>query len=156
MATAQFVFNIAKGRVNELAKLGAANDALVLVQLMTTGLEADATLQDYATLAAILAGTNDECTFTGYARRTLASVVVAPDNTANTQSADAADPASWTNSGGASQAAGAAIICYDDDTTGGTDANLIPLVQVMVGTVTYDVGVPVTPAFNAAGFFTAS
>jgi hypothetical protein len=155
MATGAFTFNIAKGRVNELAKLGAANDALILVLLQTTGLEADATLADYATLAAILAGANDECTFTGYARRTLGSVVVAPDNTANTQSADAADPASWTASG-SSQAAGAAIICYDPDTTTGTDADLIPLVQIMAGTVTFDVGVPVNPAFNAAGFFTAS
>lgn len=156
MATGAFQFNIAKGRTNELAKLGAANDALILVLLQTTGLEADGTLQDYTTLSAILAGANDECTFTGYARRTLASVVVAPDNTANTQSADAADPASWTNTGGAAQGCGAAIICYDPDTTGGTDADLVPLVQIMAGTVTFDVGVPVNPSFNAAGFFTAS
>jgi hypothetical protein len=156
MATAPFEFNIAKGRSNELAKLGAANDALVLVLLQTTGLESDATLKDYATLSALLAGTNDECTFTGYARRTLSSVVVAPNNTSDTQSTDAADPAAWTNSGGASQGCGAAIVCYDDDTTGGTDANLIPLYNLMAGTVTFDVGVPVTPTFNAAGLYVAS
>lgn len=156
MATAQFVFNIAKGKVNRYADLPATNDALVLVLLQTTGLESDATLQDYDTLSALLAASNDECTFTGYARRTLASVTVTPDDTGNTQSADAADPSGWTNTGGSNQGVGAAIICYDDDTTGGTDANLVPLVQLLVGTTSADVGVPLNPSFNAAGFFTAS
>lgn len=156
MATGAFVFNIAKGRVNELALLGAANDALILVLLQTTGLESDATLQDYDNLSVLLAAANDECTFTGYARRTLASVTVTPDDTGNTQSADAADPTGWTNSGGANQGVGAAIICYDNDTTGGTDTSLIPLVQLLVGTTSADVGVALNPSFNAAGFFTAS
>jgi hypothetical protein len=156
MATAAFTFNIAKGKVNRYADLPAANDALVLVLLQTTGLESDATLQDYDTLSAILAGANDECTFTGYARRTLTGVTVSPDDTGNSQSADAADPASWTNTGGAAQGCGAAIVCYDPDTTTGTDADLVPLVQLMVGTVTFDVGVAVSPVFNAAGLFTAS
>lgn len=156
MATAAFTFNIAKGKVNRYADLPLANDALILVLLQTTGLEADATLQDYATLSALLAASNDECTFTGYARRTLASVTVTPDNTGNTQSSDAADPSGWTNTGGSNQGVGAAIICYDDDTTSGTDANLIPLVQLMVGTTSADVGVPLNPSFNASGIFTAS
>jgi hypothetical protein len=156
MATAAFEFNIAKGRSNELAKLGAANDALILVLIQTTGLESDATLKDYATLSALLAAANDECTFTGYARRTLASVVVAVNNTSDNQNTDAADPAAWTNSGGSAQGCGAAIVCYDDDTTGGTDANLIPLYNLLTGTVTFDIGVPVTPVFNAAGLYVAS
>lgn len=156
MATAPFQFNIAKGKVNRYADLPLTNDALILVLVQTTGLEVDGTLQDYDTLSALLAAANDECTFTGYARRTLASVVVSPDDSANTQSFDAADPASWTNTGGASQGCGAAIVCYDPDTTTGTDADLVPLVQLMAGTVTFDVGVPVTPTFNAAGLFTAS
>lgn len=156
MATAAFTFNIAKGKVNRYADLPGAADALILVLLQTTGLEADGTLQDYDTLSAILAGTNDECTFTGYARRTLAGVTVTPDDTGNTQSCDATDPAAWTNTGGASQGCGAAIVCYDPDTGAGTDADLVPLVQLMAGTVTFDVGVAVTPSFNAAGLFTAS
>lgn len=155
MATAAFTFNISKGRVNELAKLGAANDGLILVLVKSSGLESDATLQDYDTLSALLAAANDECDFTGYSRRTLASVTVTTNDTPNTQTADAADPSSWTASG-SSQVAGAAIICYDPDTTGGTDADLIPLVQLMAGTVTFDVGVAVTAAFDAAGFFSAA
>lgn len=156
MATAAFTFNTAKGKVNRYADLPLTNDALILVLVQTTGLEADGTLQDYDTLSALLAAANDECTFTGYARRTLAGVAVTTDDSANTQSFDATDPAAWTNSGGASQGCGAAIVCYDPDTTTGTDADLVPLVQLMAGTVTFDVGVPVTPVFNAAGLFTAS
>lgn len=154
MATDKFTFNIAKGKVNRYADLPLTNDALILVLLQTTGLEADATLQDYDTLSAILAASNDECTFTGYSRRTLGSVVVTPNDTANTQNADAADPSSWTASGSA-QGCGAAIICYDPDTTTGTDADLVPLVQILVGTVTFDVGVAVSIGLDPAGFFSA-
>lgn len=155
MATAAFTFNIAKGKVNRYADLPLTNDALILVLVKSSGLESDATLQDYDTLSALLAAANDECDFTGYSRRTLASVTVTTNDTPNTQTADAADPSSWTASG-SSQVAGAAIVCYDPDTTTGTDADLVPLVQLMAGTVTFDVGVAVTAAFDAAGFFSAA
>jgi hypothetical protein len=156
VATAQFEFNIAKGKSNRYADLPSANDALILVLIDNSGIEADATLQDYDTLSALLAGASNECTFTGYTRRTLASVVVAPNDTSNTQNTDAADPSSYTNSGGSAQTAGAAIVCYDPDTTGGTDADLVPLYNLMTGTVTFDVGVPVAPAFHSNGLYVAS
>lgn len=156
MATDKFEFNIAKGKSNRYADLPAAADALILVLLQTTGLESDAVLKDYDTLSAILAAANDECTFTGYARRTLAGVTVTVNDTADTQSADATDPASWTNSGGSAQGCGAAIVCYDPDTGAGTDADLVPLYNLLAGTVTFDVGVPVTPAFHANGLYVAS
>jgi hypothetical protein len=152
---ADIVFNIAKGKVARYADLPDANDSLILVLLKASGLEADGTLQDYDTLAAILAAANDECDFTGYARRTLASITVTPDDTNNRQDVDAADPAAYTNTGGASQAAGKAVVCWDGDTTGGTDANIVPLVALDC-VVTFDVGVATTVAFNAAGFFRAS
>lgn len=157
MATAPFVFNIAKGSVAHYSRLPvtATTDALILVLLQSTGLEADGTLQDYDTLSAILAGTNDECTFTGYTRRTLASITQTVDDTNNRMDVDAADPATYTNTG-AAQISGAAIICYDPDTGAGTDADLIPLVQLMTGTLSFDTDVVTTVAFNAAGFFRAS
>lgn len=151
---ADIVFNIAKGRVAELAALPAANDALILVLLKTAGIEADATLQDYDNLSLLLAATNDEADFTGYARRTLASVTVTVDDTNNRVDVDAADPAAWTNTGIA-QAVSAAVICYDNDTTVGTDANLIPLVKLDY-VVTFDTGVATTLQFGASGFFRAS
>ncbi len=152
---ADFVFNISLGRVRELSTLPATNDALILILLLTAGLEADTVLRDYDDLAALLTATNDEATFTGYARRTLASVVnTAPDDTNNRADTDAADPASYTNTGGASQAVSKAIICYDGDTTAGTDAALVPLTSHDC-VVTFDVGVATTISFNASGFYRA-
>ena len=155
MATAPFEFNIAKGRSNELANLPGSTDSLILVLLKSTGLESDATLQDYDTLALLLAAANDECDFTGYARRTLAGVSVAVNDTSNTQATDASDPAAWTNSGGAAQICGAALVCYVPS-SGAADSAVVPMYNLLTGTVTFDVGVPVTPAFNAAGLYVAS
>ena len=152
---ANIVFNIAKGRVAELANLGAANDALILVLLKSSGLVADATMRDYDDLAAVLAGASDECDFTGYTRRTLASVTVTTDDSGDVNTVDAADPSAYTNSGGASQAAGKALVCYDGDTTGGTDSNIVPLVALDC-VLTFDVGVPTTVSFNASGIFQAA
>lgn len=152
---ADLVFNIAKGRAAARADLPLSNDALILVLLKTAGIEADGTLQDYATLSALLAAANDEADFTGYARRTLASVVVTTDNTNNRVDVDAADPAAYTNSGGSAQAVSAAVVCYDPDTTTGTDTTLEPQVK-LDSVVTFDVGVATSLSFNAAGFYRAS
>jgi hypothetical protein len=46
------------------------------------------------------------------------------------------------------------IICYDNDSTGGTDANLVPLTQHDFA-ITPD-GSDVTAVINAAGFFRAT
>jgi len=152
---ADVVFNIAKGRVNELASLPAANDAMILVLLLAAGLQSDATLIDYDDLGTLLAAANDEATFTGYTRRTLTGVVSNTDDTNDRRETDANDPASYTNTGGASQAIGAALIVYDGDTTSGTDTNITPLVKLDC-VVTFDVGVATTLSFNAAGFFRAA
>lgn len=148
------VANIAKGRVNSYAALPAANDAIILVLLKASGLESDATLIDYDTLAAVLAAANDEADFTGYARATLGSVTVTVDDSDNANRSDAADPSAYTNSGGASQNIGKAVICYDGDTTGGDDTNVVPLVYLDC-VVTFDVGVPTTLTFHADGWFEA-
>lgn len=146
------VFNIAKGHVAELANLPLANDAFIAVLLKASGLESVATLKDYPTLAAILASTNRESTFISYARQTCTSVTTVPDYTNDWVNVDCAD-ISWTI--GSSEAIGMLVICYDNDTTSGTDANLIPLVMddavattPAVGTLTYQVA--------AAGFFRAA
>jgi hypothetical protein len=146
------VFNIAKGKAAYYAGLPAANDALIAVLLKSSGVESAATLQDYDTLSAILAGSNDESTFTSYARQTCTSVTVTVDDTNNRVDVDCAD-ISWTV--GSSEAIGMLVICYDPDTTGGTDADLIPLVMddavattPAVGTFTYQVA--------SSGFFRAA
>jgi hypothetical protein len=127
---ANIVFNIAKGRIVELYSRVKSNDpansALILVPIETSGLEADATLIDVDTLAALLAGTTNEQTTMGRKTLTDADLVAlpAPDDTNDRY--DVSLPAvTWA------AAAGSAIskiaVCYDSDTTGGTDANIIPL-----------------------------
>lgn len=137
------IFNIAKGKLAYYATLPAASDALIGVILKSSGLESDGTLQDYADLATLLAAANDEATFTGYSRATLASVTVTVDNTNNRTDVDCADP-SWSPT--TAEAIGALIICYDNDTGAGTDSSLIPLFKddfalttPTSGTITYQV-----------------
>ncbi|MFF3643393.1 hypothetical protein [Streptomyces sp. NPDC002564] len=121
---ADFVFNIALGRVAYYASLPAANDALVLVALESAGLEADSVLRDKDSLTDIVAGATNEQTTVG--RKTLTSVTATVDDTLDRVAVDAAD-VSWATPSGA--AVGALVVCYDPDTTGGTDADLIPLTK---------------------------
>ncbi len=146
---ANFVFNIAKGKVAYYAGLPATNDGLIAVLLEATGLVADSALKDYDDLASLLAGTSNEQTTMG--RKTLTSVTVTVDDTADTVAVDCAD-LSWTAASG--NAVGKLVICYDPDTTGGTDADLIPLTAHDL-TLTPD-GNDVSVTINAAGFFGAS
>jgi hypothetical protein len=118
------VFNVALGRVASLAALPAANDALVAVPLEATGLVTDATMRDYDDLAALLAGASNEQTTMG--RKTLASVTVTIDDANDRVAIDCAD-ITWTAATG--NAVGAVVICYDPDTTTGTDADLVPLTK---------------------------
>jgi hypothetical protein len=145
-----FTFNIAKGRIRTYLELPAAADAVLLVLLKSGGLEADATLKDYDDLSALLAAANDECDFTGYARRTITPSAPTVDDTNERVDIDGTDPASYTNSGGAAQDSGKAILVYDNDTGAGTDANIIPLLAWDC-VLTFNVGVATTVAFNAAG-----
>lgn len=124
---ADFVFNIAKGKVKYYAELPAANDALRVVLLKNTGLETDSTLRDYDNLSALLAGSSDEADFTNYSRKTLAGIALTVDDTNDRLDVDA-DDITWTSAGGAANnTLGKLLICYDDDTTGGNDTNIIPL-----------------------------
>lgn len=121
---ANIVFNRALGMIAYYASLPAANDALIMVALESSGLETDAVLRDKDDLAAVVAGTtNEQTTVT---RKTLSSVTVTVDDTLDRVAVDAAD-VTWTTPTG--NAIGAVAIFYDPDTTGGTDADLIPLTK---------------------------
>src|SRR3954454_20876073 len=140
---AQLVPNIAKGKIAYLAGLPATNDALVWVLL--TGVETDDNLRDADTLAAIIALAVDEATFGGYARVVhTAGITVTVDDVNNwVQLDDTVDP-SWSPT--TAQTLTRIVLCYDPDTTGGTDADLIPLfiddfplTTGISGTLTYTV-----------------
>lgn len=120
-------FNNVKGKVRYYTELPAANDALLVILLKSSGLQADATLADYDDLATLLAATNDECDFTNYTRKTLTSVTNTVDDTNDWMDTDAAD-FTYTAAGGATNnTIGKALIVYDPDTTTGTDSTVIPL-----------------------------
>ncbi|GAA3455881.1 hypothetical protein GCM10018962_77150 [Dactylosporangium matsuzakiense] len=117
-----FVFNIAKGKAAYLAGLPAANDALVAIPIEASGVESDAALVDYATVAALLAGPTNEQTTMG--RKTLTGVSVTVDNANDRVAVDSADLV-WAGATG--NPISDILICYDPDTTGGTDADLVPI-----------------------------
>lgn len=127
---ANIVFNIAKGRVvefyNRVKGNDPANSAIILVPIETSGLEADATLIDVDTLAALIAGTTNEQTTMG--RKTLTdadlAALPAPDD-ANDRYDVSLPTVTWTAATG--NAISKIAVCYDGDTTGGTDANIVPL-----------------------------
>ncbi|WP_030344724.1 hypothetical protein [Streptomyces sp. NRRL S-1022] len=121
---ATITFNIALGKVGYYASLPAANDGLVLIALEASGLEADSVLRDKDDFAAVVAGTTNEQTTVG--RKALTSVTVTVDDTNDRIAIDAAD-VTWTSPTG--NPVGAVVICYDPDTTTGTDADLIPLTK---------------------------
>ena len=103
---ANLPFNIAKGRAVEFYNRVKSNDpagsAFIIVLLKTA--EADAVLQDYADLGALLlAAGNVEADFTNYARKVLTDVELAafpaPDNTNDVFNIDIPDQV-FTAAGG--------------------------------------------------------
>lgn len=156
---ADFIFNVAKGKAAELAARVNANDpansALVLVVLATAGLETDAVLRDKDTLADVVSGATNEVTNANYARKVLdqaGGITVTVDDANDRVDVDMPDQ-TW-----AAIAAGDGwsklLICYDPDTTGGTDANIIPLVALDFVLTPDDSDL--TAQLNAAGFLRAA
>ena len=128
---ANLVLNIGLGRVTELyARVDGndpANSAFVIVAIDANG-DTDATIRDRDDLSALLGGTSNEVTNSGYARKVLTDadiVAWAPDDTNDRVDLDFPDQ-TWTG-----VAAGTAwtdlLVCYDNDTTSGTDAAIVPL-----------------------------
>lgn len=139
---ADFTFNIARGCnkfyyyavENSLVLASAgqftstANSAFIIVAIDANGTTDDA-LRDFDDLAALLAGTPNEVTNSGYARKVLTetdlAAVPAPDDTNNRLDLDINDQ-TWTG-----VAAGTAwtdlLVCFDPDTTAGTDSSIIPM-----------------------------
>jgi hypothetical protein len=112
-------------------------------------------LKDVDTVTALVAGTTNEVTNTGYARKTLTDtdiVAFAPDDTNDRVDLDIPDQ-TWT-----AVAAGDGwndfVVNYDNDSTAGTDANIVPLTQHDF-VLTPD-GSDITAQIAVAGFFRAS
>ncbi len=156
---ADFVYNIAKGRMAEwyyrVDNNDPANAALIVSVLATSGIETDAALKDKDDLAAVLAGTTNEVTNTGYARKVLTDadiVAFAPDDVNDRVDLDIPDQ-TWTNVA-AGDGWNDIVIGYDSDTTAGTDANILPGTQHDF--VKVPDGSDITMQVAAEGFFRAS
>lgn len=155
---ADFVYNISKGRVAELYNRVDSNDpanSALIITVFDMGATTDATLKDLDTLQAVIDDANSaERTTNGWARKTLTDadiVAFAPDDANDRVDLDIPDQ-TWTAvSSGASTDL---VINYDNDTTGGTDTNIVPLTQHDFA-VTPD-GSDVVAQIAAAGFFRAS
>lgn len=161
MLAANFVYNIGLGRVVELYNRVDSNDpansALIIALLASSGIESDATLKDKDDLAAVVSGTTNEATNTGYARKVLTDSdlsAFAPDDTNDRTDLDIPDQ-TWTGvANDGTGAIGDLLVCYDSDTTGGADSAIVPLTQHDFA-VTPD-GSDITAQIAAAGFFRAS
>ena len=153
------IFNIALGRVAELYNRVDLNDpanaVLTILVLATAGIESDAVLKDVDDVAALVAGTTNEVTNAGYARKELTDadiVAFAPDDTNDRVDLDIPDQ---TFTGiAAGDGWNDLIICYDNDSTAGTDANIVPL--TMHDFVVTPDGSDITAQIATAGFYRAS
>lgn len=128
-----FTFNQAVGREAEfhwrVENNDPANSALILMVLADSGLETDAVLKDKDTFADVLSGTTNEVTNGSYARKTLTDADIAAftvDDTLDRIVLPMANQTFATIAAGDSWRKG--VIGYDNDTTSGTDANIIPVV----------------------------
>lgn len=158
---ADFTFNVALGRVVELYNRVQANDpansALVIVVLKAGSISSDATLKDCATLAAVLAsGTTAEASNAGYARKVLTDATlaaIAPDLT-NDWEALSIPNQTWTSVAATGGGWAKLLVCYDADTTAGTDANVIPLTAHDFAVT--PTGSDITATVPTTGFFRAT
>lgn len=125
-------FDVALGREVEFYSRVDSNDpansALILLVLAASGLEADSVLRTYATVSALLAASNNEVTNGGYGRITLTDTGLAAYTVDTTNHLITLPLANQTfTSILAGDSWRKLVVAYDSDTTGGTDANLIPV-----------------------------
>lgn len=143
---ADFVFNIAKGAVAEKVRDGGTAIGILLLKVS----EADNTLKDYDTLAAILGGSNTEADFTNYARKTGITGTITVDDTNNRVDVDIPDQ-TWSSAGGASNNTLTDLITYYQESA--ADSGRIPLTCHDFAATTD--GSDITAQVNSAGFFRA-
>jgi hypothetical protein len=121
------------------------NAVLVLLVLAEANLEADSLLRAYATLSALLAGASAEVTNTGYNRIILDDTdIVASVTDTSLHRTTVTFPIQTFPTISAGDSWSKLVVGYDSDSTGGTDANIIPVAF-------FDLrieGVPIVPNGN--------
>lgn len=151
------IFNIAKGRFVEFARRvdgnDPANSALHIEVLATAGIESDAVLLDKNDLADLVSGATNIVTNSGYADKQItASITFGPDDTNDRADVDIPDQTFTAIAAGDGWQD--FVVCYDNDTGAGTDANIV--VSSMHDFVVTPDGSDITAQINAAGIQRAS
>lgn len=144
---AGFVFNIAKGAIGYYTMLPGASDSIILIALEVSGMVSDSVMQDYDTVADLLAGATNEQTTVG--RKTL-SVTRTVDDTNNWVSATFVDDAYAAATG---NAIGALITAYVPS-SGAADSAILPLTKHDFAATPSGIDIPILVA--STGFFRAS
>lgn len=124
------LFDAACGRWVEKFKLPVGGDNIGLILLKATGLQADTALMPYATLADLLAASNDEATFTSYTRKWLTSsdITVSVNTTTHITTVDITDP-TWTGAGGALNNDLGALLTVYRKASSDLDSAILPLTK---------------------------
>lgn len=132
----QIVFNRSKGRVTEFGERvngnDPANSVFIVAMLASTGLEADSVLIDKDDFSGLVSGATDMSTNTGSTRKSIdntGGITVTYNDTLDRTEVDIPDQ-TWTavaNDG--TGGVGALVTGYDSDSTGGTDANILPMTK---------------------------
>lgn len=155
-----FVFNIAKGKVAELAARVNANDpteaSLLVILVASTGVESDATLIDSTDLADVFGGTTNEATNTGAARKVLdqtAGITITPVYASDYVDVDIPDQ-TWTAVANDGTGAISDLIIAYRPTNASADSACVPL-SMHDFAVTPD-GSDITAQIATGGFYRAS
>ncbi len=152
---ADFVFNVAKGHVSEFATRILANDPTnsAFIAVLIKASVADATALDYDDLSLVLGdASTTESDATDYVRKTITDPTRTIDDSNDRIDIDVSDIV-WTGLGGATNNNLTDLLfCYDSDTTGGADANIVPCTQhdFVLTTQNTDVTAQVANFFRAS------
>lgn len=141
------VFNISKGAFIEKVRDGATNVLLLLL----TAWEAEDTLNNHDTVAALLGGSNTEATFTNYARKTGITGTITVDDTNNRVDLDIPDQ-TWTSAGGASNNTLVGLVTAYEESA--ADSGRIPMTYHDFAATTD--GNDLTAQINASGIARAA
>ena len=125
--------NIAAGRwvqwVIDVDEASTYPNAALVIVLLTTS-ETLEVLRDYDSLGAVLAAANTEAAFLNYVRKVLVAADIAtpaPDDTDNRYEI-LLPSVTWTAAGGGpDETLTKLVLCYDRDTTSGTDNDILPI-----------------------------
>ena len=152
---ANFIFNVAKGRVAQLVtnveNNSPASCCLRVIALEASGLEAQSALEDSLWFSEVIDGATNEQTSNFTRKQVLAAGIQLELDTTNNWYDLNMDDITWTAATG--NAVGALVVCYDAT---GSDANgaLLPLTYHDFA-VTPD-GSDIVAVIAAEGFYRAS